>query len=225
MNEIDVQTGYWNSVAAVKTFTHSIPMSVLRDLLPTTAKILDYGCGYGRACSELTEAGYRNVTGIDISEQMIKRGRNLNSNLDLRTFNGRSTGFEDDSFDACLLMAVLTCIPSDSGQESAISEVHRLLRPRGIVFVSDYPLQADERNQKRYHEFEKELGTFGMFRTEGAVLRHHQMKHIQQLLSGFDFLWQDRVKVCTMNGHESDIFRIVARKKALLFNPKLALEN
>jgi len=213
MNDLDVQTEYWDSVAASKTFTHPTPLSVFRDLLPPAAKILDYGCGYGRICSELTEAGYHNVIGIDISEKMIKRGKHLNASLDLRVFDGRSADFPDGFFDACLLMAVLTCIPSDVGQNRTIAEVHRLLRPSGIIFVSDYPLQTDVRNQKRYREFEKELGTFGLFRTEGAVVRHYDMERIQQLLSGFDVLWQNSIRVCTMNGNESDVFQIAARRK------------
>lgn len=215
MNDLDVQTEYWDGAAASKTFTHPIPLPIFRDLLPPAAKILDYGCGYGRTCSELTEAGYHYVVGIDISEEMIKRGRRLNGNLDLRVFDGRSAHFEDGSFDACLLLAVLTCIPYDNGQNRTISEVYRLLRPGGIAFISDYPLQTDARNQKRYREFEKELGTFGIFRTESAVVRHFDMKRIYRLLSSFDVLWQDSIRVCTMNGNESDVFQIAARKKEI----------
>lgn len=212
MNTLDVQTEYWDGAAASKTFTHPIPLRVFRELLPSAAKILDYGCGYGRTCSELTNAGYQNVIGIDISEEMIKRGRLSRCDLDLRVFNGKSTGFENGSFDACLLLAVLTCIPSDAGQEHTFNEVRRLLRPGGIVFVSDYPLQTDARNKQRYQDFEKELGTYGMFRTEGAIVRHHDMKRIRQLLVGFDILWQENLRVCTMNGNESDVFQLLAQK-------------
>jgi SAM-dependent methyltransferase len=213
MDDLDVQSGYWDGVAASKIFTHPIPLSVFHDLFPLDAKILDYGCGYGRTCSELIDAGYRNVIGIDISEEMIKRGRHLNDRLDLRNFDGRSAAFNDRSFDVCLLMAVLTCVPSDAGQAHTIDEIHRLLRPGGFIFVSDYPLQSDTRNQKRYKEFEKELGTFGLFCTEGAVVRHHDMQRIHQLLSPFNILRQEHIRVCTMNGHESDVFQIVAQKR------------
>jgi SAM-dependent methyltransferase len=212
MNDLDVQTEYWDGAAASKIFTHPIPLSVFRDLLPPDAKILDYGCGYGRTCAALTAAGYHTVVGIDISGEMIKRGHALNPHLDMRIFDGRSADFDDGSFDACLLMAVLTCIPCDAAQNRTIAEVCRLLRPGGIAFVSDYPLQTDARNQKRYREFEQELGTFGMFRTEGAVVRHYDMKRIEQLLSNFDVLWQESIRVCTMNGNESDVFQMVVRK-------------
>jgi SAM-dependent methyltransferase len=214
MKDINVQIKYWDGAAASKTFTHPIPLLIFRDLLlPPTAKIMDYGCGYGRTCSELTEAGYQNVIGIDISEEMIKRGRCLNGNLDLRVFDGRSTDFEDRFFDACILLAVLTSIPSDDGQEYTIGEIYRLLRPGGLLFISDYPLQADARNQKRYHKFKKEFGIYGMFRTEGAVFRHFEMRRKHQLLSGFEMLRQDNIRACTMNCNESDVFQIMALKK------------
>lgn len=213
MNDLDVQTEYWDSAAASKTFTHPLPLPLFRVLVPPAAKILDYGCGYGRTCAELTEAGYHNVLGIDISGEIIKRGRRLNDCLDLRIFDGRSADFEESSFDACILLAVLTCIPFNEGQNRTMAEVCRLLRPGGIAFVSDYPLQSDERNQKRYREFEKEFGIFGIFRAGSAVVRHFDMRRIYQLLTGFDILWQNSIRVCTMNGNESDVFQIAARKK------------
>jgi len=113
------------------------------------------------------------------------------------------------------LIAVLNCIPTDAGQERAIAEISRLLRDGGIVFISDYPLQEDERNRKRYHDFEKEFGIYGAFRTGAAVFRHHDMTKIGQLLSNFDILWKANVKVLTMNGNPADVFQIIARKKAL----------
>jgi SAM-dependent methyltransferase len=212
MNDLDVQTEYWDSAAASKTFTHPIPWPVLRSLIPTTARVLDYGCGYGRTCSELAESGYHSVVGVDISKEMVKRGRLANDDLDLRVFDGRSSKFEDSFFDACLLLAVLTCIPYNDGQDHTIAEICRLLRPGGIVFISDYPLQTDTRNQKRYQEFEKEFGILGIFRTETTVVRHFDMRRIYQLLSSFDIIWQDSIRVCTMNGNESDVFQIAARK-------------
>lgn len=213
MTDLDIQTEYWDNAGAAKTFTHPIPWPVFRTLLPPTAKILDYGCGYGRTCFELTQAGYHYVIGIDISKDMIRRGKHQHGALDLRVFDGKTVDFEDASFDACFLFAVLTCIPYNGGQNRTIDDVFRLLRPGGIAFISDYPLQTDERNQKRYQKFEKEFGIFGVFRTESAVFRHFDMHRIDQLLSNFDIFWQDSTRVCTMNGNESDVFQIAARKK------------
>jgi SAM-dependent methyltransferase len=207
MSHLDIQTAYWDRVAFQKTFSHPIPLSLFRDALPLTARILDYGCGYGRACSALADAGYSDITGIDISSEMVRRGKEMDGRGDLRTIDGIATGFDEGSFDLYLLVTVLTCIPSDEGQKLIVREIHRLLRPRGFLFVSDMPLQADARNRQRYREFEKEFGTFGVFRTEDAVVRHHDMKWVHQLLSGFSVVRENTVRITTMNGHEADAFQ------------------
>lgn len=41
------------------------------------------GCGYGRTLDELYRNDYKNLTGIDFSEKLIGRGKNLYSNLTL----------------------------------------------------------------------------------------------------------------------------------------------
>ena len=74
MNDLDLQVEYWDVAVASKSFTHPIPLSLFREWLPPAARILDYGCGYGRTRFELVEAGYPNVTGIDISREMITSG-------------------------------------------------------------------------------------------------------------------------------------------------------
>jgi SAM-dependent methyltransferase len=208
----DVQTEYWEGAPASREFSHPVPLALLRGLLPLSARILDYGCGYGRTCAELVEAGYRDVVGIDISRKLVQRGRRRHPGLDLRVFDGRSTGFADASFDGCLLVAVLNCVPSDAGREDVVGELRRLLRPGGILFISDYPLQTDPRNVERYRQFEKEFGTYGVFRADGAVFRHQDMRRVIGLLSGFEILWQGALRVSTMHGNAADAFQLLARK-------------
>jgi SAM-dependent methyltransferase len=212
MKNPQLQTGYWDKAAESKTFTHPVPLAVFRQHLPLSAKILDYGCGYGRTCAELADAGYRNITGIDISSAMIHRGQRTHKTLDLQHFDGCPTDFDSTSFDACLLLAVLTCIPSDKDQEKVFDEIFRLLVPGGVLFISDYPLQPDARNRKRYEEFHSPERSFGTFVTEGVVMRHHDMNRILALLSGYGIVWRQSSRVPTMNGNDSEIFQILARK-------------
>jgi len=214
MNGMDVQTKYWDAVAATKTFAHPVPMQTFLDSVPVDARILDYGCGYGRTCSEFVTNGYRHVVGVDISAGMIARGGTLFPNLDLRRFDGSSLPFADDMFDICTLLAVLTCIPTDAGQRAVMSEIRRVLRPGGILYVSDYPLQPDSRNQDRYQEFKDEFGVFGVFRLpDGGIVRHHDRRWVHELLSPFDVLNEGSAEVHTMNGNAARIFQIMARKR------------
>lgn len=214
MDKLDRQVDYWNRAAAEKTFTHPLDVARLRELVPEDAAILDYGCGYGRICAELVSLGYRRVTGVDISQSMVARGHARFPDLDLQVHPHFPLPFAADTFDVCILFAVLTCIPGDDGQRELLAELGRILRPNGLLYISDYPIQADERNQSRYRQFEQEHGTFGTFRLpDGGVVRHHEMSWIHELLAAFTLVNECELDVPTMNGNPARIFQIIARKK------------
>jgi 2-polyprenyl-3-methyl-5-hydroxy-6-metoxy-1,4-benzoquinol methylase len=213
MNDINNQVDYWNEVAWKKEFTHTVDMSLLRQWLPFDRRILDFGCGYGRVCHELVQAGYRNVVGVDSSAEMIRRGRQQYPELKLETLPAAGMQCADGRFDAVLLIAVLTCVPEDSGQQALMATLAALLRPRALVYVSDYLLQSDERNQKRYQEHVSEFGTYGVFRLpEGAVVRHHSRAWIESLVQAFETLDFAEVDAVTMNGHPVKALRYIGRK-------------
>ena len=210
----DIQTGVWDAVADQKSFNHPLPIMKLRKLLGPQAQLLDYGCGYGRSCQELSDAGFRNTYGVDISIKLLQRGLSLNPFLCLSLFEGGDLPFHSESFDACVLMAVLNCIPSDKGQHKAVNEILRVLKPGGLLFLSDYPVQKDRRNQQRYRKYENKYNSFGVFQTsDGAVFRHHSRQRINSLFSGFELLERYETRVLTMNGNPAEIFQILARKK------------
>ena len=213
MDLLDVQLSYWNGAGAAKTFSHPVPLPELRALLGPQAAILDYGCGYGRITAELTQGGFARAVGVDASEALVLRGLREHPQLDLRVVSAPPLPFPDASFDACLLVALLTCIPTDAGAQALLNEAHRLLKPGGVLFVSDYPLQKDPRNVARYQEHEPQFGTYGVFRSGEAVFRHYTPARVDQLLSGFETLWRRELVVHTLNGNEADIFQMAARKR------------
>ena len=212
MDHLDRQTDYWNKVAAEKEFTHPFDCARFKTLVPVGGRVLDYGCGYGRVCEQVRDLEY-SVVGVDISKEMIKRGRKYYPQVEFELITDRSLPYENESFDAVILFAVLTCIPNDSAQRELIREIHRVLRPGGILYVSDYSLQTNERNQHRYEQFEKKYGTFGVFELpDGAVLRHHSIEWIEDLLSGFERIAIESLDVPTMNWNPATIFQYFAKK-------------
>jgi ubiquinone/menaquinone biosynthesis C-methylase UbiE len=159
-------------------------------------------------------SGYINVTGIDISSEMIRTGLSLHSGLNLQQIDGGLLPFSDNMFFACTLIAVLTCIPTDIGQQEIIWELRRVLQQKGILYISDYPLQQDKRNNERYNQFKDEYGKFGVFRlSDGGILRHHEMPWVYFILSEFDIIREDTIEVPTMNGNLAKVFQIIARIK------------
>ena len=210
------QWEYWDRVAQEKDFTHVLNGERLSHFIDRKAHLLDFGCGYGRICDELVRLGYADVIGVDASAKMIERGRALFPHLDLRHLALSDNGalpFKSEAFDGVLLFAVLTCIPGDGDQRSLVDEIRRILRPAGFIYISDYWLQADDRNVRRYRRFAEQFGHYGIFQLpEGAVVRHHSRAHVEALLARFQALDLVDMDVVTMNGNRSAGFQYFGKK-------------
>lgn len=207
------QKEYWNQVSSTKQFTTPFHAAEFEQYIEKNDVILDVGCGYGRTLSELRQLGFRQLIGIDFSSGMIERGRAQFPYLDLRVKKSDSIDLPDQSVDAVILFAVLTCIRSNSEQTALIREIERVLKPGGILYVNDFLLNDDERNKKRYEEFAPKYGVYGVFELpEGAVCRHHSEQWISELLSGFASLKYQHLTFTTMNGHKSKGFYFIGKK-------------
>ena len=214
MNTLDQQAEYWDRVAIEKTFTHPLDTALVGSFLSADSRILDYGCGYGRLAGQLRDAGYENAVGLDVSPRMIERGLSEFPGLDLRVTSGPPLPFPDESFDLVILFAVLTSIPSDRGQTELIGEIERILAPGGFIYVSDYPLQDDEKNLARYRENKEKFGRYGVFElSDGGVMRHHDKAWMDGLFAGFDATDQKEISVSTMNGSSATAFQFFGKKK------------
>jgi len=199
---MDTARSYWNRVAAAKTFTHPLNRDWLAQTIARGARLLDYGCGYGRTLHDLASLGYTNALGVDFSPEMIARGLREHPALDLRAIQRLPLEEGHATFDAVFLFAVLTCIPDDRTQDAVVGEVRRLLRPGGLLYISDMPLQTDERNRARYARDQSRFGAYGAFETgDGAVVRHFAEERLDALLRGFVSVASRQVVVTTMNGN------------------------
>jgi SAM-dependent methyltransferase len=205
-------TEFWDGAARSREFTHALDHERLQSELSRQARILDYGCGQGRLAAELIARGYDDVVGVDSSPEMVRAAAERAPDARFSVVNALPLPFESERFDAVLLFAVLTCIPSDADQRALIGELERVLAPGGLLVVSDYPLQSDDRNLARYDQFAGELG-YGRFRLpEGAVLRHHPDAWFAELLAGF--VVEERVERSgrTMNGNPARLVQFWARR-------------
>ena len=209
MTRPDLQETYWNRVAGKKTFTVPFEMDRFGQYVSRSADILDLGCGYGRILNQLDTAGFAALTGVDFSSRMITRGRQCFPGLSLIPMTAGSPAFKDATFDAVLLIAVMTCIETDAEQFNLMRQIHRVLRPGGIIYFSDFLLNKDRRNLDRYHE---NSGCYGVFElSDGAVLRHHHPDHIARITSGFQTIVFENRVFPTMNGHQSNGFLYIGK--------------
>lgn len=204
---------YWSRVAGRKSFAHPLDLERFGGLVPPTARVLDVGCGWGRIVAELRDAGWAHVVGVDPAHGMIAHGRSVRPDLELVHSRGGALPFPDASFDAALLFAVLTAVPADADQRALVGEVRRILRPGGILYVSDLLLNDDERNLARYAEGAPRFGRHGVFELpEGVVLRHHDPVWLAELFSAFEPIERVPFTATTMNGHRSRAFQEFLRR-------------
>ncbi len=213
MNKVLAPEKYWDSVAQKKVFTTPFQMALFKEHVKGSAQILDVGCGYGRTLNELYQSGFRQLSGIDISGEMIHRATCEHSHLDLRKYENGSIPFGDDSFDAVILVAVLTCIINDRDLETLMNEVRRVLRDDGVLYINDFMINDDQRNIDRYTRFEAQYKTYGVFELEeGAALRHFTRARIEKLTRSFESIVFQPVVYTTMNGNQSNGFYFLGKK-------------
>lgn len=211
---MDAQDKYWGAVAYQKKFAHPLLMDELDKHVDPESRILDYGCGFGRSVQELHTRGFANLFGVDYSSGMIGRARKENPFARYVRNSGSDIPFSDNSFDAVLLLAVLTCIPDSNEQSRLFSEMYRVLKDGGILYLSDLLINSDRRNKERYKRFEAKYGCYGIFELEeGATLRHHTREYLERLASPFKTIYQQEFQVETMNGHKSRAIRMIFRKQ------------
>jgi SAM-dependent methyltransferase len=212
--ELDLQLEYWNQVGPTKPFAHPVNVQQLGLWLNPDSRILDYGCGYGRALGVLESKGFENLVGFDPAPAMIRSARGRYPSIRFEVLEDfRSIPLADASVDAVMLFAVLTCVPGNRAQRDIIDEITRVLRPAGILYVSDMWLQTDERNLERYDRDGKKYGVYGVFDLpEGVTVRHHDPLWIESLLHQYELLALDEVEVHTMNGHATSAFQWFGRR-------------
>jgi SAM-dependent methyltransferase len=211
---MNLQNRYWDTVAYSKKFAHPLLTGELEKRIGLEGRILDYGCGYGRSIRELHERGFCNLYGVDNSSGMIGRARKENPFARYIRNSGAEIPFSDGSFDAVLLLAVLTCMPDSREQARLFSELLRVLKGGGILYVSDLLINSDTRNRERYKRFEPRHGRYGVFELEeGVTLRHHTRKHLERLAASFATISLQEFQVETMNGHRSRAIRMILQKE------------
>ena len=152
--------------------------------------------------------------GVDFAAGMIARGRREHPGLDLRHIEGLPLAEPDAAFDAAILFAVLTCIPADADQRALIAELTRLIRPGGLLYVSDYLLQTGARHLDRYRAGAARHGLYGVWdRGDGAVFRHHTREALDGLLAGFEPVAEREVETTTLSGASATAIQLLGRRR------------
>lgn len=130
--------------------------------------VLDYGCGSGsyvvRAAELVGESG--KVYALDIHPLAVQSVQNLASKKRLGNVeticSDCESGLPDSSVDVVLLYDTLHGLSDPSG---VLEELHRMLKPNGILSFSDHHMKEDE--------IVSNLTNSGLFRLSGKGEKTH----------------------------------------------------
>ena len=108
----------------------------LLSVCPDPAHILDVATGTAGVALMLTDRSDATVTGIDITEQMLRRGRELvaqrgrASRIGLAAGRAEQLPFRDQAFDALTFTYLLRYVADPA---ATLREISRVVRPGGAV--------------------------------------------------------------------------------------------
>jgi demethylmenaquinone methyltransferase/2-methoxy-6-polyprenyl-1,4-benzoquinol methylase len=149
--------------------------------------ILDVATGTGDLAVECAKSKkkIRKITGVDISEKMLEKGRekikrkHLDDSIDLRYGDSENLEFESNSFDA---VVVGFGVRNFENLEKGLREMHRVTKPSGNVFILDFSMPRNP--------FIRTIYTFYFFRILpfiGKIVsgNNHAYRYLPESVSNF----------------------------------------
>lgn len=140
--------GLWNSEKYI--FEHFVNKN---------SKILDLGCGNGRTTFGLYNIGFKEIIGLDISEKMIIKCKEIAKKKNIEDIkficsNAEKLEFEDNSFD-CVFFSFcgLMTINKEIKRINVVKEIYRVLKKGGIFIFTTYDR---EKNIKYFDYWQRE---------------------------------------------------------------------
>ena len=137
---------YEDNMNPVQTLEAEALARLLPDLRDRV--VLDLGCGKGRVARLALERGARETVGVDVSEAMLKAAAASLPASSVRWVqaDGRALPFEAASFDVVICALMMGHVDD---LEAALSEIARVLRPGGLLLLSDFHPYATLRGWQR----------------------------------------------------------------------------
>ncbi|MEO7366464.1 MAG: class I SAM-dependent methyltransferase [Gemmatimonadaceae bacterium] len=161
----DVEARHWWNAGMRDVATEIINLAQL----PATGQMLDIGCGSGQGMHWFARLRPRwNVAGLDLGMDGLRAAKMIG----LRAVvlgTGVSLPVADSAIDVVITLDMLQHLPLDGGDNEALHEIRRVLKPRGHLFirtnVQSFPRENDD-PEAVWHkydagELEEKLGAAG----------------------------------------------------------------
>lgn len=186
-DDVNFFSAYEKMPRSVKGLEGAGEWHVLKELLPElrNKSVLDLGCGFGWHCRYAREQQARSVIGVDISEKMLQKAREM-TNDSLITYIKMSIediNFSDSQFDVIISSLAFHYIKSF---EAICKKVYDCLKPGGsFVFSVEHPIFTSRNEQDWYYDdkgnrlhwavdnYQSEGLRETTFLTENVIKYHH----------------------------------------------------
>ena len=117
----------------------NIRQDIIRLIPDRDARILDLCCGTGDQLKKLSDAGFSNLTGVDLSEDMLKVARKGDKIANLMACDVQHTGLPGASFDV-IIISLAVHEKTAGVQTGMMAEARRLLAAGGQLMLVDFSL-------------------------------------------------------------------------------------
>lgn len=207
---IEAHMSGWNDVYATRAWGRYPPEDLVRFMArkfshldrPGDTRVLEVGCGAGANIWFLAREGYQ-VAGIDGSEKAVDLARKrleeecvpgIAERADLRQGNFATLPWTHETFDAVVDIEAIYA-NTMATIRATITEVHRVLKPRGYFFGKMFSTQTSGHQTGEEIELNTSLNPtvggcagFGLshFFTEG------ELRELFSEFSAFDLDWTSR---------------------------------
>lgn len=147
--DLDTVRGYFNETGTVQHYAKAVAniglweseKFLLSKYFKKECRILDLGCGAGRATIGMWEEGYLNVVGADLAEVMVAEAREiaecLGCGFPFEQQDATRLSFSDEHFDGVVFaFNGLMQIPGKESRKQALQQIYKVLRPGGVFLFS-----------------------------------------------------------------------------------------
>jgi SAM-dependent methyltransferase len=192
--------------------------------LPDGLRWLDIGCGTGSFTGLLLDrTAPGTISAIDPSEDQIAfaKGKPGASRVDYRQGDAMSLPFSDDEFDVAVMALVIQYIPD---RAKAMSEITRVVRPRGAVAAYVWPAPDEGHPMQPLLEAAKSVGVapvrrpgnhirtieglIDLFDASGLEDIESRSIDLQLNFQDFDDYWSSQAGQTIRNMESADVERL-----------------
>lgn len=161
------------------------------------------------------------IVGMDISEKMLEIGKrkvdkkNLIHQIELRTGDAASLPFEDNTFDA---VTVAFGVRNFENLDKGLSEIHRVLKPMGQVFILEFSM-PDKFPIKQVYKlyFKHILPKIGKWVSKDSYAYSYLPASVEKFPNRWDFL-----RTLSLHGLREGSIRLFGHGIAILYSaPKM----